>query len=163
MTKTILSLLILALVAACGKDPEVTRDPALEAQQANRDYMLKLVNEARASGYLCGEDQMPAVAPLKWNALLEKSSAAYAQYMTEEKFFAHEGKDGTKPSDRISKAGYRWSLCGENIAKGQTSIKEVVAGWLKSPGHCVNIMREGFTELGAARFENTWVQNFGHP
>ncbi len=163
MIKQIFGLVLLVLVAGCGKDAVVTKDPKLEAEQANREFMLKLVNEARAEGHLCGTEQMAPVGRLKWNSLLEKTAVGYAQYMSDKNFFAHEGLDGSKPADRVTKAGYRWSVVGENIAKGQTSIREVVEGWLKSPGHCVNIMRPQFSELGAGRFKNYWVQNFGHP
>jgi uncharacterized protein YkwD len=45
-----------------------------------------------------------------------------------------------------------------------------VDGWLKSPGHCVNLMRPQYTELGLAYSVNLardnsvyWVQVFGTP
>lgn len=46
----------------------------------------------------------------------------------------------------------------------------VVAAWLDSPGHCLNIMNATFSELGAGSAENPastygiyWAQNFGDP
>lgn len=38
----------------------------------------------------------------------------------------------------------------ENIAAGQGSARQVMAGWLASPGHCANIMNGSFTEMAAA-------------
>jgi hypothetical protein len=38
----------------------------------------------------------------------------------------------------------------ENIAIGAETAEIVVDGWLKSPGHCVNIMSPDYTEMGIA-------------
>lgn len=161
--KRVLFALVL-LVAACGKqEAPPTKLPQLESQASKNAFQLKLVNEARASGYKCGDEDFPPVKALTWNDRLEKSSLAHAKDMSDKNYFSHTGLDGSQPSDRIDRAGYVWSTCGENIAKGQTSIEEVVAGWLKSPGHCKNIMNANFTQMGAARFASTWVQNFGTP
>jgi uncharacterized protein YkwD len=66
-------------------------------------------------------------------------------------------------------AGYRWSGIGENIASGQESVDQVMAGWLASPGHCANIMDRWFTEMGGAFAvaggpgRAYWTQVFGTP
>jgi uncharacterized protein YkwD len=57
--------------------------------------------------------------------------------------------------------GYRSFMAGENIAFGQESIAEVMAGWFKSEGHCKNLMNPGFKEIGVAQYNNYWVQEFG--
>jgi uncharacterized protein YkwD len=67
---------------------------------------------------------------------------------------------------RIITAGYYlkgWKsfMIGENIAFGQTSIPEVMAGWFKSEGHCHNLMNPGFKEVGVAEHDKYWVQDFG--
>jgi uncharacterized protein YkwD len=157
-------LALLILVGACGKEDTLLKQPILVASPAARNaLMLKLVNQARRSGYKCGEEQMPSVGPLMWNDLLEKSSLAHAKDMAEKKFFDHIAPDGSQPADRVSRAGYLWSSVGENIARGQDSTEEVMEGWLNSPGHCKNILNKNFTQMGAARFQNHWVQNFGSP
>jgi hypothetical protein len=40
---------------------------------------------------------------------------------------------------------------GENIAAGYSSVRSTVEGWLKSPGHCANIIGPYFREIGAAK------------
>ena len=57
--------------------------------------------------------------------------------------------------------GYRTYAIGENIAQGQTSIAEVMNGWLHSEGHCRNLMNPAFKEVGVAEIDNYWVQDFG--
>jgi len=37
----------------------------------------------------------------------------------------------------------------------------VIEGWLKSPGHCKNIMSQKYKEMGVARVGNYWTQTFG--
>ncbi len=163
MKKSIWFAFVLLLVA-CGKEEAKPKPlPVLTAPHMNAEEMLRLVNAARATGYRCGEEAFGPAPALTWNPLLEKSSAAHAQDMAEKNYFAHEALDGSKPADRITRAGYRWSTCGENIAKGQQSIPEVVEAWLKSPGHCKNIMNPAYKHLGASRFVSSWVQNFGSP
>jgi uncharacterized protein YkwD len=69
-------------------------------------------------------------------------------------------------AQRISNAGYAFKgfrsyTVGENIAQGQMSIDEVMTGWLKSEGHCKNLMNPAFKEIGVAEFNHYWVQDFG--
>jgi uncharacterized protein YkwD len=41
-------------------------------------------------------------------------------------------------------------MTGENIAAGQMTPEEAVAGWLRSPGHCANLMNGGYSEMAVA-------------
>jgi uncharacterized protein YkwD len=50
----------------------------------------------------------------------------------------------------VHRTGYRARHVGENIASGVPTAREVVDGWLASPGHCSNIMDPRFTEMGVA-------------
>jgi uncharacterized protein YkwD len=81
--------------------------------------------------------------------------------MFENKYFSHVGSDGSNSSERIISTGYNCKWYGENIAQGYPSEKEVVAGWLSSPGHCANIMNKNFKEMGVARASDYWTQDFG--
>ncbi len=50
---------------------------------------------------------------------------------------------------------------GENLAKGQLTVEQVLEDWMNSPRHRENILRKEFSEIGIGLFGNTWVQNFG--
>lgn len=50
---------------------------------------------------------------------------------------------------------------GENIAKGQLTVKQVMDDWMNSPPHRKNILRPEFEEIGIGVYSNVWVQNFG--
>jgi uncharacterized protein YkwD len=85
-------------------------------------------------------------------------------------FFDHTNLQGQGPSERLALAGYAWTTWGENIAAGYATPQQVVAGWLASHGHCVNMMNGAFTELGVGYYYGAgspyghyWTQDFGHP
>jgi uncharacterized protein YkwD len=130
--------------------------------------VLTLTNQARAAARTCGSSTMPAVPALTWNGVLGAVARAHSTEMVTKKYFAHDSADGAGFSTRITRAGYSWNAVGENIAAGQATAAAVMAAWLKSPGHCQNIMSAGFTELGVGfatggSWGTTWTQDFGRP
>jgi len=138
-------------------------------QQVGKN-VLQRVNEARAQPRTCGSRSFQAAPALSWNAKLGDAALAHSRDMAEQNYFSHQAPDGSQVSDRASRAGYRWQRIGENIAAGQGSEEQVMAGWLASPGHCSNIMNPDFTEMGAAYAMDKssaagsyWTQVFGKP
>lgn len=127
---------------------------------------LDNINHTRAKGCTCGTTPMPPAPPLIWNDQLEKAAMGHARDMAKKNYFNHTSKDGRTMLDRISAAGYNRNgyksfTIGENIAQGQQSIAEVMAGWFKSEGHCRNLMNPDFKEVGVAQYDTYWVQDFG--
>ncbi|MGO1502926.1 MAG: CAP domain-containing protein [Marinobacter sp.] len=132
--------------------------------------LLNRVNEARSQPRQCGDQDFDAAKPLSWDCKLTDAARAHSTDMVELEFFSHNGPEGREVSDRVGERNYSWSAVGENIAAGQNSVDQVVDGWLSSPGHCANIMRAEFTEMGAARIEAPgskysplWTQVFARP
>jgi uncharacterized protein YkwD len=64
-------------------------------------------------------------------------------------------------SGRISQTGYDWGRVAENIAYGQTNLRQVIEGWMESPSHCINIMNPDFRDLGVAKKGKYWVMDLG--
>ena len=143
--------------------------PPAAAQAAEvQARVLALVNAARAQARRCGTESFAAAAPVRLNATLQAIAAAHAADMARYSYFSHTGRDGSGVDDRASRAGYPWRAIGENIAAGQMQADAAVQGWIKSPGHCANLMAPAYTEMGAAFAVNTsssagiyWVQVFG--
>ena len=88
--------------------------------------------------------------------------------MADRQFYGHQTPEGRTPSDRMRAQGYQSSITAENIAAGQQSAEEVVAGWLKSPVHCRNILMPELREIGvgvvvqpSSERGSYWVQKFG--
>jgi hypothetical protein len=130
--------------------------------------VLRLVNEARGRPRVCGDRSFPAAPPLAWSDQLAQASLVHSRDMAQRNYFDHLEPGGASVADRATKTGYRWRVVGENIAAGQGSARQVVAGWLASPGHCENIMSREFAEMGAAyainphsALEIYWTQAFG--
>ena len=133
---------------------------------------LAKVNQVRAAGATCGSHgAFPSAAALSWNALLAQAAEGHSQDMVTNNFFAHNSFDGRRFEERITASGYSWSRVAENIAAGQTSVDEVLAAWMASEGHCVNIMNASLTEIGmvcvAGSASNTyrtyWSMDLGKP
>lgn len=134
--------------------------------------MLETVNAVRAQTRVCGSTSYPAAPPLAWNCKLETAALGHSRDMADNNYFSHTGSEGDSVGDRVTQAGYGWSYVGENIAAGTPlgPVSAVVQAWVDSPGHCANLMRSTYTELGAAKYSNNastygiyWTQVFGRP
>jgi hypothetical protein len=97
---------------------------------------------------------------------------AKAKDMIAKQYFAHKSPDGITVSDLANIHGYAYSLIGENSALGDfVSSRDVLNGWMNSPGHRANILKKGYTEIGVAAImgayegRQVWyaVQEFGRP
>jgi uncharacterized protein YkwD len=138
---------------------------------AFEEEVLRLTNEVRAEGADCGIwGHYDAVPSLEEDDLLRCAARNHSADMGIRNFFAHENPDGETPYDRIDYTGYVRLAAGENIAAGQRTPAEVVSSWVASDGHCQNIMRSEFTELGVGyyyeaqdTYEHYWTQVFGAP
>lgn len=130
--------------------------------------VLTLVNQARSQSRRCGNEFFKAAAPLTLSPVLEQAASAHARDMARYAYMSHTGHDGSTPEQRVTNAGYRWRVVGENVAMGSPNADAVMQGWLASPGHCANIMTAEFTEMAAAYALNPnteyriyWTQVFG--
>lgn len=115
-----------------------------------QNSLMQQINTARATARSCGSTAMPAVGPLTWNDRLFSAAARHSRDMATNNYFSHTGLNGSTPAQRIASEGYAWSWAGENIAAGQQTATAVMNGWLASPGHCSNIMRAEYRDVGVS-------------
>lgn len=115
-----------------------------------QNSLMQQINAARATARTCGSTAMPAVAPLALNNRLFSAAARHSGDMATNNYFSHTGLNGSTPAQRIAAEGYAWSWAGENIAAGQQTATAVMSGWLASPGHCANIMRAEYRDVGVS-------------
>lgn len=156
----------LSLFSACEPDeaflPESEVATETDASEATGMYLelLNAVNELRAQGCRCGNQDMPPVAPVQWNTKIAAAAREHSDDMQRNQYFDHTGTDGSEAGDRLTRNGYPWQTYGENLALGYPSANAVFQGWKDSAGHCKNMMKASFREMGAARAGDYWTQVF---
>lgn len=128
-----------------------------------RISMLDEVNKVRQAGCRCGADFMPSVHTLTWNDTLEVAAGRHARDMRDKNYLEHISPDGISPIQRTMEAGYTGNYVGENIGRGYSNINQVMAAWKNSESHCKAMMDSLYYEMGAARADQYWVQEFGRP
>lgn len=134
----------------------------------SEDDLLVLLNEQRAVGGNCGGVAMAPAGPLTMQPQLRKAARLHSQDMGENNYFSHQGLDGSSFSSRASRAGYRGSAGGENIAAGGNSAQGTFTQWMNSPGHCQNMLSGRYREIGIghayvprSQYGHYWTQVFG--
>jgi uncharacterized protein YkwD len=151
---------------ACAEDCGACGWP--EGLARSEEALLVMVNELRAAGTTCGGSPKAAVGPLVMNAELRQAARLHSQDMGDNNYFNHTGLDGSSFSQRARAAGYDASPGGENIAAGNGTAQATFQQWHNSPGHCENMMRDRFNEIGVghaqsagSQYGHYWTQVFG--
>jgi uncharacterized protein YkwD len=153
--------------------------------QSQKQKFLDAVNSARADTQDCGSEGIFAPAPaLKWSDELYKAAYEHSRDMALHGIVEHYGtntnsdwtaKDlklghGSHFYERVEHNGYKnYKLVEENVAGGTNldDAYEVVDAWLKSDGHCANLMNKDITDIGMAlvkentKYTHYWTQEFG--
>ena len=120
-----------------------------------QNEMLSRVNAHRTAGAVCGGVGYPAVGAVSWDGQLQQAALVHSTDMANNNFFAHQSAtNGTTLRERVPAAGYNYSVAGENIAAGQTSVQDVVQSWMNSPSHCANTMKAEFKDLAVSCVSN---------
>lgn len=123
-------------------------------QTAYVKRVAELVNEERAKA---------GFSPLAVNTQAMNAADVRAGEIASN--FSHSRPDGSSFSTALTEAGVKYRASGENIAYGQRTPEEVMAGWMNSEGHRANILNPDFTSIGIGHYQNDagvnyWVQLF---
>ena len=120
-------------------------DAALNLATTQTTYestVLKLINAERTKRGL---------AKLTLNTRLRTAARLHSKDMATKDFFSHTGSNGSSMTDRITKAGYKWSAAGETLYAGNGNYRtpqECVKAWLNSPGHAQIMLSASYTQVG---------------
>lgn len=110
------------------------------------------------------------------NDQLSVAAQSHSQDMAQNDFFSHTGSDGSSLSERLHRAGYRFSAAAENLAAGTTTPERTVDGWVNetppNDGHRRNILNCELREIGVGyvylandtgnvNYNYYWTQDFG--
>ena len=139
--------------------PNLNEGVAGAADCANADLAPDTTNLPTISDatfcLLNAERTSRGLTALKPDRQLQRAAVAYGGDMVAHQYFAHEGRDGSEPAERIRATGYlssggAWRI-GENLAWGTGDLatpRAIMAAWMHSPGHRANILRPAFGRLG---------------
>lgn len=147
--------------------------PAFQLAVQHQDRRCRQVAE-RLFEHLNAYRAENGLRPLRWNGRLESSSLYQSTRMSELSEFAHVLSDGVDLSERVTRFGYRYRSCGENLfwmldrSKGVGGIAWTMHdGWVHSPGHQANLVGDwkevgiGVVPDGEGGYYAT--QNFARP
>ncbi|MFG6147131.1 CAP domain-containing protein [Halobacillus sp. B23F22_1] len=144
-------------------EQEDTSESSLEDEDPSQfeKEVVELVNEERAK-----ED----LDPLEMYGRLSDLARLKSQDMADNDYFDHTSPTYGSPFEMMDQYDFTYWSAGENIAAGQRSPEQVVEGWMNSPGHRENIMKEDFTHIGVGyveesgdRYGTYWTQMFMTP
>ena len=79
---------------------------------------------------------------------LNEAAQAKAQDMVNRNYWSHQTPDQQEPWAFITATGYTFQKAGENLAYGFNNNGQVVAGWMNSPTHKMNMLDKAFEEVG---------------
>ena len=134
-----------ASAKACG--PNTEADASSLSSGAARSAVLCLVNKER---------NHHGLKPFGRDKRLQKAAQRHNDRMVGTGCFDHECNGESELGKRLESVGYlsggltRWAY-GENIAWGSgdyATPRSIVAAWMNSPGHRMNILSNDFRDIG---------------
>jgi uncharacterized protein YkwD len=100
---------------------------------------------------------------LAWMEGVARAAQAHSDDMARRDYFNHQSPEGQGPSDRLRAQGVTFRAMGENIAQHPGTAREVLAGWVASPGHRQNLERCSYTHHGIGQRDGFWTHVFITP
>jgi uncharacterized protein YkwD len=107
--------------------------------------LLSVVNEVRGN---------QGLRPLTVDPALARAARSYTATMLRTGVFSHGDMFG-----RLSRSGAAGPMYGENLAWGTgpyATARQVVRGWMGSPGHRANLLRPEWTRIGLGALTGTF-------
>lgn len=125
--------------------------------ETTRQQVVSLTN-ARRRAHGCNN--------LRRNAALDLAAQRHTRRMANANTLSHQLPGESSLGVRVRRAGYNWTLVGENVANGYATPAAVVQGWMNSRGHRRNILNCRFKHIGVGyavsdRGTPYWTQVFG--
>ena len=139
---------LLAWASAAAVPSFAQSDRPADDIETIRARALELVNQSR---------QEHGLPPLALEDKLNRSAQAHAGDMFTRRYYNHDSPEGRTAHDRyIEAGGSKWRMVAENIAHCSGCrpparvgiLTRLHRGWMESPSHRENILREGLTHFG---------------
>jgi uncharacterized protein YkwD len=100
------------------------------------------------------------------NDALDRAAQTHTRKMANRDTLSHQLRGEASLGVRVRRAGYSWTLVGENVAAGYATPEAVVRAWMNSAGHRRNILNCRYRHIGVGyavsdRGTPYWTQDFG--
>jgi uncharacterized protein YkwD len=140
ISRTITALFLLSIAPHIVAEAAETKAKAKLKISRPEQKLIDLTNQERKKANL---------PPLQPNPILFATARAHSANMAKQGKLQHV-LDNKGVEERLDDAKYYWLSVGENIATGRkdSSVEEVMEGWMESKGHRDNILKKKFTEIG---------------
>lgn len=128
--------------------PTPTQPTVPEDSSPSITGIFTFTNQART------EHNLSALAR---DPMLDRIALERARDMFEGQYFAHNSPTGESFVTLANEYGYAYRMIGENIARGTFDTSEaIVDGWMNSPGHRANILKDTYSHIGIAAIEGNF-------
>jgi len=132
---------VLALPAEATPVEPASKSSAQEVSDITAETILAAMNEHRARHEL---------APLSTEVRLTSAAKDRMRDMEDLGYWAHESPEGRSPFFWVRYRAYRFTMVGENLARGYETASLLVDSWMDSPGHRNNILGVEYRDVGIA-------------
>ncbi|WP_280664626.1 MULTISPECIES: sigma-70 family RNA polymerase sigma factor [unclassified Kitasatospora] len=147
-----------ATVASLPSAPAAaTASPSRSAAPRSLEQQLiDLINLQRGKAG-CG--------PLRVDPRLHAAAQGHSDEMAADGYFDHVDPRGGQAADRMTAAGYPWTMWGENLDKGTSSPAGVVKDWTDDAVHQENMLNCQYADAGVGTASSSggmlWTLDLG--
>ena len=162
MNRMIAAALILATALSGCVQPQVEERPGV--------HFITLREAAEIPGRHVESVNAERIAlgleAVRQDPTLMAAARAHASDMSLQARPWHFGSDGSSPLDRVTRAGYRGHLIGENIAETFENDLQILEAWLRDPDFRATILNPDARDIGIGWHQDPggklwWTQLIG--
>lgn len=136
---------IASVAPRASRIPGATVTPP--ATVSDRSLILTAMNARRTT---------VAVSALSSGATLQEIAQAHADNMAAKQFFSHTDPNGVTFEQRIQASGYKGTAFAENLGLTSTQAVDIVASWMGSDAHRLNMLNSSYSAVGIGIARGTW-------
>jgi uncharacterized protein YkwD/uncharacterized membrane protein required for colicin V production len=127
--------------------PSSKESVTLDVAPKTSDLFTNDVDERRMVELINGERTKIGIPRLTVDVNLVSAARAHSRDMFTRRYFSHVTPDGKDPAQRLTDAGIKYNLMGENIAYAP-DVATAHRGLMDSPEHKANILDPAFLHVG---------------
>ena len=145
MTRAILAIFGLLLLAGCAAEVKIPDQPSMYASMAQPGAVL----DSQAAAIMFSQyRQNNGLGAVVVDPDLTKLAEQQSQAMAARNKMDHDVK--APLGKRLEAGGYPATQAVENISAGYHTLAEAFSGWRDSPPHRSNMLKGGVTKMGIA-------------